>query len=345
MHSRTKYQHFSAPPRRRVSVVKIVFVFLAVAGFAYAATPGFYLELDPPEATVGTPVTVRLRVDDPTFDPNRIEWVDFEVDPERWHCDSAWQRDWNAVTDGKPGPWRTELRPFEVGALSIPATTVRYKDASGEPVEMQLTTATLTVKSVRAQGAAAPPDLTLRGPVEIPRNWWPLWIGLAAAVVVASIAWFVARYLLRRQRKTEAPLQPAAPQLPAGVWALRELERRRALPVCRTGPPKAVFSLVSELIRLYLDRRYGIAAIDLTTTECLRELQRIRPGESVVERVRVFLDECDLVKFTKYAPPNERWATIWEDARQLIFQTTPSHEFGGPEPEDQVERQPVEAAP
>jgi hypothetical protein len=85
--------------------------------------------------------------------------------------------------------------------------------------------------------------------------------------------------------------------------------------------------MVSEVMRLYLERRYGVPAIDLTTSECLRMLQAKAIDGEALGWLRQFLDACDLVKFSRYEAPRERWATIWNDAKSIVQRTTPPEEF------------------
>ena len=82
------------------------------------------------------------------------------------------------------------------------------------------------------------------------------------------------------------------------------------------------------MIRLYLGRRYGVNAIDMTTMECLRALHVLQPGDDVLRWIQKFLDECDLIKFTTHEVARERWKMIWHDARMIVQMTTPAEELG-----------------
>ena len=75
------------------------------------------------------------------------------------------------------------------------------------------------------------------------------------------------------------------------------------MPICQTGPAKPIFTHVSEVIRIYLERRYKIPAIDMTTLECLHALQRSGLDSEVMRWLKEFFDQCDMVKFTKIDSP------------------------------------------
>ena len=68
------------------------------------------------------------------------------------------------------------------------------------------------------------------------------------------------------------------------------------------GRVMAHYVRVSDCIREYLDAGFGLPAIDLTTGEIRRELRRISMALEPSRWTVGLLEDCDLVKFAKYAP-------------------------------------------
>lgn len=293
--------------------------------------PGFHLKPEPKDVHVGDPVTLSLEANDPAIKPDKVGAVNLDLDPEKWHVEAPFRRE-AASPDGKrPEAWRATVRPFDTGKLAIPPLKVAYRDAAGAAAEAQTTTATVNVLALRPSGSKVYNLIPMRDPVDIPRDWGWLWLALALLVVLGTSVWFLLRWLARR---TDLEVAETEPELPPGLWALRELDHRSRLPVCQSGPAKAVFSHVSEVVRLYLGRRYGVAAIDMTTHECLEALVGIGLGDEVMRWVREFLEECDMVKFTTFEPARDRWKTIWHDARLIVKMTTTPEELGEAPDED-----------
>ena len=341
----------SIPKRKRTRV----WAFLAVWSLCVTAAgaEGLYLEAQPGSVHIGDSVRVSLRSRDAGFDAASVADIAFDLDPALWHLDAAWHRD---PTQGDAAPWRATLRPFALGRQALPPVRValREDDDRGDRTERMAEGTTITVLSIRADadpGVAAvglpsarrPDDdgdgdpmallgklIGLRLPVFLPREWTPLlgWLAAVAVVAAALTAWFV-----WRRRRATAETAPVEPPLPPGLWALREIERRRRLPICRIGPPKAVFTSASQLIRLYLVRRWGVDAIEMTTLECLWALESHGVESDLCHAVRVFLEECDAVKFAKAEPPRERWTTVWDDARLIVSRSTPPHELAPDAPD------------
>ncbi len=277
---------------------------------------------------IGRPILLQLTWSDRAFRPEQVVGVTFEPPPpaEAWEVATAWRRD---LAGGVPA-WKATLRPFELGRLQIPPVTVAWRGPGGTTQTLLASlNPAVEVQSIRPPGARDTELVPLRDPHAVGRDWtWLWWLaaGLAAAALLGWWAW-------RKIRRRGTVVAPVEPEAPPGLWALRELDRRSRLPVCMTGPAKVIFTLVSEVIRVYLQRRYGFAAIDMTTMECLRALQQQPVGGEVVRLTRDFLEECDTVKFTKMEPPRERWQTIWHDARLIVRLTTSADELGeAPDP-------------
>lgn len=288
-------------------------------------TTEFKIEVQPRQGVrIGGRIELRLSPTNPNFDMHRITAVKMHPDPAVWEKALDWRIDYSGSDSGAAGKWIGVLKPFETGRLTIPDAFVTWKSKTGEPVTAKVQGPNILVDSIIPPNARTLDLTPLRDPIAVPRDWSWLW-GLAASVIIAALAgWFGWRWWSRR----DAPARPAEPDLPPGLWALHEIDRRSRLPVCTTGPAKAIFTLVSEVIRLYLEKRYGISAIDMTTIECMRALQEREPGDDVIRWVQSFLDECDVIKFTRIEPSPERWNTIWNDARLIVQMTTPPEELG-----------------
>ena len=149
------------------------------------------------------------------------------------------------------------------------------------------------------------------------RSWWP-WIlaGLALALAGAG-AW-----LWRRRVKALAAAS-GVPALPPEISAHEALERLLASNLLEEGQVKGFYSELSDVLRRYLEGRFGIPALDRTTTELLPELRQRAELRALFGELRAFLDDGDLVKFARYVPePAEIDADV-NRVRRVIAETTP----------------------
>jgi len=288
----------------------------------------------PSEVQIGDPFEVILQSTDPKFDPHQISKVESELDPDQWNLASPWApitKDKNPPPKDQPeGIWKARLQSFETGSISLPVTHVyvRYASSPGDsPLNDDLaTTSRITVAGVRKVDEKSVELAGLKPLYRFPAGWAWLWFSAAGVLAAGVLGYFLIRAWLR-YREARRKIVPVEPPLPPGVWALREIERHRNSSVTAEGPVKLIDSLASDVVRVYLGRRYEFDAMDMTTYECMRALASKMPDEQFRRRVRQFLSECDLVKFSKFEPARARWMTIWDDARAIVMDTTSPSEL------------------
>jgi hypothetical protein len=163
----------------------------------------------------------------------------------------------------------------------------------------------------------------IKPPVEIPSGWEWLWWVLAA---LATIAVAVMIWRWWQKRRSQIPVEPP---VPAHVRAKQKLQEALAL-ITR---PEPFCVLVSDTIRVYLEKRFNFRAPERTTEEFLRELQ----GTDLLsaeqkEKLGEFLERCDLVKFAKYEPREPELRELHGSALRLVEETEPKPELPVLEP-------------
>ena len=90
----------------------------------------------------------------------------------------------------------------------------------------------------------------------------------------------------------------------------------------KRGEFKRYYTLVTDAVRNYLAARFGVQAMDRTTSELLDDLgERGRR----VEKLENLLNEADLVKFAKYLPGEASGTEAMSSAREIVVKTTPRH--------------------
>lgn len=127
---------------------------------------------------------------------------------------------------------------------------------------------------------------------------------LIIAAVAAILLWLLARFLPRNPLRRFVRPQP--PREPAHVTALRELNTLRELELWQKGEIKDYYSRLSDILRRYIDNRYGIMSPELTTDETVRMLQKASVlKQNELSMVKELLSMSDMVKFAKYLPGGE----------------------------------------
>ena len=116
--------------------------------------------------------------------------------------------------------------------------------------------------------------------------------------------------------------------MPAHEWAYAELEQLLALDLIAAGKVKEFYYRLSNIVRHYIENRFGLMAPERTTEEFLVELA----GTDLLVPVHKgllshFLDHCDLVKYAKYAPGDPEIKATYESAVRLIDETKEGDEI------------------
>ncbi len=194
------------------------------------------------------------------------------------------------------------ITSFDSGFYQVLPTYAEIKNESGvkrfysgySPLEV------MRVKIAPADTSARIFDIIepYRAPVTLGEILpWVLLAALAAAAV-----WGIIK-LLRRFKKHKIEPETVINPDPAHVIAFRDLEKLRDEQLWQKGAVKLYYSRLTEILRQYLENRYGVYSLEMTTSETLEAL--LRTGfkkDELYTSLKTILNGSDLVKFAKYKP-------------------------------------------
>ena len=126
------------------------------------------------------------------------------------------------------------------------------------------------------------------------------WILLV--ILASAVTWVVIRYI-RSRKKSEGKEDIFIPVDPAHVIAFRELEILKSEELWQKGEIKKYYTRLTEILRQYLENRFRVYSLELTTAETLDALVRtgLKKNGSYND-LKSVLTGADLVKFAKYNP-------------------------------------------
>jgi len=219
------------------------------------------------------------------------------------------------------------LAAFELGDLDIPSFDIQVEMPDGSSNTLSTDRYVITVQSV---GLDEGGDIrAIRGPLGLPLSViyvlpWILLLGLLG--VLGYWLW------IKRRRSEASPRRSVViPRFPHRE-AYEALDRLEASDLLERGDIKEYHILASEIIRTYVEGRFGVYALELTTREVVEHLRSSDLPEDAVEAFGGFASRCDLVKFAKLRPTPVASPEIIEAARAFVDQTKPheDHRNGGP---------------
>ncbi len=194
---------------------------------------------------------------------------------------------------------------YDTGHYAIPPFPVAYfpQDTSRIYRIIEAPAIKITVKSV-LEGAEARELKDVKAPVDIPFNY-RFWISMMVVALLLIFAGWLIYRLIKKRRETGYIFNPPPPPPPAHVTALKDLQALYASDLLEKGAYKSFFSRLSEIIRVYLEGRFYVLAMEQTTGEIMRAVNGLLPDDTLREDLRRLLTLSDLVKFAKHIPEAE----------------------------------------
>ena len=234
-----------------------------------------------------------------------------------------------------------KISTFDVGDFKIPPIAVAYS-IPPDTTEHLLKSEAIKI-TVESLAPSAEGDIKdIKPPVELPFDWKPvIRYGLAGFFLLLLLAIGIYFWMRRRKGKPLLP-QKTEPRRPPHEIALEALERLRESNLLEKQGAKAYYSEISEIIRRYIEGRFGIEAMDLTSTELLAELEKVLLEDALMKTMTEMTDLSDLVKFAKYQPTDEENARILEMAFEFVRETLVVPEISEPEANEPAEMETAE---
>lgn len=151
---------------------------------------------------------------------------------------------------------------------------------------------------------------------------------LLAGLPVLALTLLLTAWLLRRLR-TRAAQKVRVSAFERARRRMAELERR-GWPA--QGEADAWYVELSDIVRRYIEDRFGVRAPELTSEEFLREAQaRLRLQPAQRQLLEAFLSTCDRVKFAGYRPASSESQQAFAEAGRFLDDTRlPEASSGGP---------------
>jgi len=209
------------------------------------------------------------------------------------------------------------LTSFEPDSYQLPPVAVRYRLAGKEGVvwsdepELLVKAYPVQTDSLRL--------MPIKGIAEEPLNFWDVLPYIGGLLLAIGILALVV-YWLRRGKPKPKPEKPPR-RLPLATYVKEQLDELERQQLWQKGETKAYQAALTRLLREYLQYRYGIRALEMTTDEIRSELERQAISRELGAQLHELLQTVDLVKFAKAEPPARFHQQAMDRVRQFVQQT------------------------
>ncbi|MEM7344826.1 MAG: hypothetical protein AAF485_11335 [Chloroflexota bacterium] len=295
---------------------------------------------DPPaeeSITVGDQITLRLEVTHPS--DSRI--VLPQTEEEAWAGFTVVEQTAPETVDLGNGQATTGrnivVSLFQPGQYQTPLLVVVHRKPDGSIEELGTPVVPIQVTSVLTD------DLELRNlkdqaDLPLPPAWPWVVLGIMGTMFLLALLAIAGYWFYSRFQQPPVDLDEAIvvrDTRPPEVIAYEELDRIETLSLPTQNRLKEHYSLISNCLRLYIEGRYDVSALERTSYELRTAFRQINLPSDHMKGFMNLLTESDFVKFARYSPPAENVDDLIEKARAMIEVTTPDPEIEVLTPDDE----------
>ena len=213
---------------------------------------------------------------------------------------------------------RLLITGFASGLFKIPSFTFTAIPQGGSAYTVNTDSFALSVSTVPVDTTQA--FKPIKGIMAVKGSWLDyIWYILLGAAFVAVITAVVFSF---RKGKKIIPVA-TAPQKTLQQKTLEQLQELEQQQLWQKVRVKEYYIALTDILRVYLEARFKVKAMEQTTDELLEQAQRSRELVGHTSTLATILQTADLAKFAKAQPLPAEHTAAMELTKQFV-QVTPS---------------------
>jgi hypothetical protein len=305
--------------------LKYLFVVLMITGQAISAIGQFSgagIKLEKNQIVIGDQIKAELSLTVPAG--SKVQWP-MLLDTLTAYVEIHRKSEIDTVSSNKEKfTLKQELiiTSFDSGSYVIRPILFRFHHA-GDTVTNYAETSpvTLDVQTVKTDQKA---DIkAIKPPLKAPVTFREILPWILLGLLVIAIAAGIYYFLKRKKKEPPVPamrLKTTVPPYEAAIEALDELRKKK---LWQSGQVKEYYSELTEIVREYIELRYPLRALEMTTSEIYSALRTVNIHDASREKLNKILVLADLVKFAKEVPePVENEQSI-NQCEEFVRDTKP----------------------
>ncbi|MEO0185074.1 MAG: hypothetical protein ABIL22_05525 [candidate division WOR-3 bacterium] len=213
--------------------------------------------------------------------------------------------------------YRLRVSSFNTGELKFPPLKFLLKEA--ERIDtIQTNSVDIKIVSVLPEGMKDINDI--KEMIEFP-NPLPLII-VIIVICAGGIGVLGVKFYKKLKQKKILEEQ----KIPCWERALSALDKLSKEDLVNIRIIKQLYYTLSEILKRYLEERFGFPAIEQTTTEIVQSMKTLKTP--LREEFQNVFNYADMVKYAKFMPPAEETKNILQQSKELITKTIPQQTEG-----------------
>lgn len=213
----------------------------------------------------------------------------------------------------------TILSLFDSAAVTIPPIRVEYRVKNDTTLKF-IESNPVSFNVHRLNVSIEEEIKDIKPPVRLFDYYFLIYVFIGLIVLSLLVYYFIWRKYFKG--KKEIKVVTKEEKIPAYQLALEQLEQLEKEQLWQSGHIKEYHSRITEIIREYFEKQFGLPALERTTTESLLLLRKHRQGFKISDITEQFLNNADLVKFAKYIPMETINLEMMNQAKSIVKKTT-----------------------
>ncbi|MFC1808995.1 hypothetical protein ACFL3D_02590 [Candidatus Omnitrophota bacterium] len=223
--------------------------------------------------------------------------------------------------------------PYEIGERIIHPFTIEYKTSAEADAVHSLDSESIVISVSSMLGDEDVNDIRgVKDIVDIKKTMmrylWYMGFILIGLAILALIIFIIRKIISRMRMDEEKRLSPFQ-------YAMKQLYDLRKSKLIGEGKIGQFIDKLSDIVRAYLGKAFEFETMDLTTRELNARCTEVSVDIGVHNNLIEFLEECDLIKFAKYIPDNQRIETLCDTAKDIVEEINTTTNLNLEELEDQ----------
>ena len=149
-------------------------------------------------------------------------------------------------------------------------------------------------------------------------DYWWAWL-LALLMLGGGLYYYLHWY----RKGVKNPLKQERKRLPPYEEAMLNLRALKQQQLWQNGQEKEYFTGLTDILRVYIDRRFGVNAVEMTSTQIIDTLKQNDETRAVNEQLSLILEIADFVKFAGARPLADDNEKAYQRAVEFVETTKP----------------------
>lgn len=311
--------------KKRSIIIFLLFFTFSFCGYAQNITATAHLDTN--QITIGDYLNITVKVNSPQdqqilFPIMDEKFLELLQTPFDWIANSPIDTvlENNQITLSQ----QLTIIVFDSGSYTFPPIPFFNVDsllvAQSNPLHFQVST--IAVDTTAAYKDIKP---ILKAPFGLHELWLYLkkygLLILLSLILIGITTYLLVRYFKNKKRRKPREVKPVIPVEEAHIIALRDLELLNQKKLWEAGKIKQYYSELSEIIRVYIENRWQISAMEMVSNEILAALQEKLVIDEEIKRVNKMFVMADLVKFAKWNPLPSEHHLAFQFGKQFVENT------------------------